>query len=140
MADALKNGQEKTNRRRKLKRKIVIEDEVQLENVDPKEDEGGKSSDEELLVRVKRGKTVSETSSGKGTRLPKRFPTKKITSSSKRRPGKLIYENVLEKSVNPTKSKPTLQKASVAQTEGPGPMNVVYQENEELNAKVGNLT
>ncbi|MCD7471348.1 hypothetical protein HAX54_011744 [Datura stramonium] len=79
--------------RRKLKRKVVAEDEVQPENVlDPEGDEGGKETEEELLFRVKRGKTVSQPSSGKGTKLPKRFPAKKIASSSNRRIGDLIDE------------------------------------------------
>ncbi|MCD9561112.1 hypothetical protein HAX54_020074 [Datura stramonium] len=82
-------------------------------------DEGEKETEEELLVRVKRGKTVSQPSSSKRTRLLKRFPTKKIASSSKRRPGDLINEDVPEKSVDPSKSKPRFVPTSQT-TKGPG--------------------
>ncbi|MCD9646972.1 hypothetical protein HAX54_037249 [Datura stramonium] len=62
---------------------------------------------------------VSQPTSGKKTRLPKQFPTKKITSSSRRRPGDLIDDDVPAKSANPAKSKTTTVPTS--QTfEGPG--------------------
>ncbi|MCD7463107.1 hypothetical protein HAX54_049971, partial [Datura stramonium] len=64
------------------------------------------------------GKIVSQQSSGKGTRLPKQFPTKKIASSSKRRLRELIDKDVPEKSVDLSKSKPSFVSISRT-TEGP---------------------
>ncbi|MCD7465904.1 hypothetical protein HAX54_002118 [Datura stramonium] len=74
LEDSLKESQKMTARRRKLKRKMVVEGEmtVQPENIfDHEEVEGEKESEEELLVRVKKGKMVSQPTSGKRTRLPK---------------------------------------------------------------------
>ncbi|MCE3052129.1 hypothetical protein HAX54_051637, partial [Datura stramonium] len=109
LSDALKENHQKTTQRRKLKRKMIIEDEpsIQPENILDPEDED-KEFEDEVLATMKKGKTMSQPTSRKCSTVTKRFPTKKIASSSRRRSGDVIAEDMPSKSVTSIKTNKTL--------------------------------
>ncbi|MCD9645047.1 hypothetical protein HAX54_033700 [Datura stramonium] len=94
-----RESQEKTIYRRKLKKRIVVEEEVQLENIlDLEGDEVEKEIDEDIArsVKVQHEKMVSQPSTGGRTRLSKRLSTKKIIAGMKRNSIEMLNEDVPE--------------------------------------------
>ncbi|MCD7465060.1 hypothetical protein HAX54_000475, partial [Datura stramonium] len=84
MEDLLKYNQYKTTQRRKLKRKMIVEEDVpvQPETVLDLE-EGEKEPEDIVLSTVKQGKRTSPPTSKNRSTVTKRFPTNRITSNSR---------------------------------------------------------
>ncbi|MCE0482359.1 hypothetical protein HAX54_041046 [Datura stramonium] len=104
--DVLKDNQQKMTQRRKLKRKMIVEEDVpvQPENVlDP--EEGQKDPEDILLSIVKCGKQTSPPASRSRSTVTKRFPTKRIASNSQRRSKNCLAEDVPAKSVTSIRTK-----------------------------------
>ncbi|MCD9559710.1 hypothetical protein HAX54_017881 [Datura stramonium] len=104
--DALKDNQQKMTQRKKLKRKMIVEEDVpvQLENVLDLE-EGEKEPEDIVLSTVKRGKRTSPPTSRNRSTVTKWFPIKRIASSSRRRPGNALAEDVPAKSITSIRTK-----------------------------------
>ncbi|MCD9561116.1 hypothetical protein HAX54_020078 [Datura stramonium] len=149
MKHALKEIQKKTTHRKNIKRKVIIENEVQLENVlDLEGDEGGKETDEEFTLHVKALKEkpkalLDEDVPKKSVDPSKSKPSFVTTSQTTEGPGmstdtrSLIRE---ERQVVLKLQKAALQQASATRIEEPGPLSTLRRDNEEFKAKVGDLT
>ncbi|MCD7465588.1 hypothetical protein HAX54_001595 [Datura stramonium] len=124
MEDALKKSQDKNIRRRKLKKRIIMEEEVQPKNIlDLEGDLSEKEIDEDVAGGNMKSwclqyeKLVSQSSIGERTRLSKKLSTKKIIDYMKRKSNEMLDEDVPKETSKTSKSKLRKMKES-SMTEG----------------------
>ncbi|MCD7448322.1 hypothetical protein HAX54_040763 [Datura stramonium] len=146
MENALKDNQQKMTQRRKLKRKMIVEENVPVQPENVLDPEKGEKNPKDILLSTVNSRRRP------GNSLAEDVPTKIVPSiRTKRnplstdRPSKGPGTSSVSKEVERltallSQRDAEIANLKVAQTEGPGPMQALRQENEELKAKVNELT
>ncbi|MCD9641449.1 hypothetical protein HAX54_027634 [Datura stramonium] len=134
MEDALKETKIKTAKRRKMKKRIVLKDEIQLEIIlDDAEEEVEKEVDDDIEMSVLQCK-----------KLQRKEETRWISKSSKKKEKSNVEMERLTRllaqwDADIMNLKEALQEALAAPIEEPSPMNALHQQNDALKAKIGDL-